>query len=161
MKYKCSGHFSLPFFPQVFLIGDFRCVTCVIRCYSCFAESPFTMQAYDTTVVYDNLRRPINRVDRRSAYQDRPRRGSETLRPLHNEDLGHLENNHHVPRAGRHKYCTAEGVVNGSLVQQQQDTGRDNSQALLTRNSRADQRQKRQHMDAIPIAEQRWQLSYC
>jgi len=130
------------------------------------------MQAYDTIVVYnrhDNSRRPINRVERRSSYQDRSRRGSEsaisrsTSTPLHNEDPAHLENNHQILRAGRHTIshsCAAEGV-HGSLAQQQQGTGRDSSQALLTRNSRADQRKKRQHMGVIPIAEHRWQLSYC
>lgn len=161
-----------------FLIGDLRCVTRAICWYSCFAESPFTMQAYDAIVVYnrhDKSRRYINSADRRSSYQDRPmhlRRGSEssisrwTSMPLHNEDPAHHESNHQIFRAGRHtvsQSCAAEGV-HGDLVQHQQDAGRDSShssQALVTRNSRTDKRKKWHHMDVIPIAEHRWQLSYC
>jgi hypothetical protein len=44
-------------------------------------------------------------------------------------------------------------------VQQQQATGRDGSQASSTRNPRALQRNR--SIDEIPIAEHRWQLSYC
>lgn len=112
------------------------------------------MQAYDTTVVYnrhDNLRRPLNRAERRSSDQDRSRRGSETSAPLHAEGPGHLEDKHQTLRAGR-RSITAEGV-------QQQAIGRDGSQALLTRNSRAIQRNR--SLDELPIAEHRWQLSYC
>ncbi|KAG0609975.1 hypothetical protein M758_7G029000 [Ceratodon purpureus] len=144
----------------------------------CFAESPFTMQAYDTVVVYtrqDNLRRPINRTDGRSSHQDSgldSRRRSEstaprlTSRPLNNEEPGHLESNHQILRAGRHSIshsCVAEGVPSSS-GQHRKEISRDNAQtsrALLARDPRADQRKKRPHADAIPIAEDRWQLSYC
>jgi hypothetical protein len=127
----------------------------------CFAESPFTMQAYDTVVVYsreENSRRPMNRADGRSSHQDKSsldsRRRSEpaaprlTSRPLSNEEHGKQS-------------CAAEGTFG----QQRKDNLRDGvqtSQALLVRDSRrAEQRKKRSHVDVVPISEDRWQLSYC
>ena len=144
----------------------------MICLYRCFAESPFTMQAYDTVVVYtgqNNSSRPINRTDGRSPHHDSTldsrRRSEFTVPRVYNEEPGHLENNCQILRAGRHSISQryAAGVQN-SLGQHRQENARDSvqiSEALLVRDSRADQRKKRPHLDVIPIAEDRWQLSSC
>lgn len=160
-----------------FLSEKLRCMTRVICWHRCFAGSPFTMQAYDTVVVYsrqDTSRRSVNRIDGRSSHQDSSldsRRRSEltaarlTSRPLNNEEPGHLENNHQILRTGKHSFSqssAAEGV-RSSLGQHRKDIVRDSvqsSQCLLVGDSRADQRKKRSHTDVTPIAEDRWQLSY-
>lgn len=139
---------------------------------SCFAQSPFTMKAYDTVVVY-----PIpeiegsrngnqnERVSIKNDFSNRTmaRRLSRSLeQSLEIKEYSQQENHNQNLRAGRHTHPQNSPADNLSL--HRNNGSRDSTQRLKaphTLDSKYEQRKKRQHLDALSGADDRWQMSYC
>lgn len=139
---------------------------------SCFAQSPFTMKAYDTVVVYPipeiEGSRNGNQNERVSIQNDISNRTmarglSRSLeQSLENKEYSHQENHNQNLRAGRHTY--PQNSPADSLSLHRKNGSRDSAQrskAPHILDSKCEQRKKRQHLDALSGAEDRWQMSYC